>query len=270
MNGFFTPITEYLIGFLKMVSWRMYTPQILGFVHAYSFIGIIFISIFAAVMAGRMSEKKRLRLLTILGWVMVIMEIFKQLFYFFIVNDGAYDFWLLPFQLCSVPMYMCVLLPFVKKKTRDTLLTFMAGFTFVSAMAALIYPADMLKPYIVLTAHGFIWHGILLFISLLIGISGMGDFTWKGFLRSSGLFIVLALFAVLINVLTEPLAKMTGVQGSYPNMFYLSPYHMSNQPFVTELEQTYGRLPAMGCYVLAIIVLAGIVDFVFWLISRNR
>ena len=271
MNQFVNNATEYIKEVLGYTAWRMYTPHVLGFVHAYSFIIVIALSVFAAAMAMRMSEKKRLRLLTGLGWVMLIMEIYKQLFYYFIVNDGAYDYWFLPFQLCSMPMYMCILLPFLKGTAKDTVLTFMAGFTFVSSLAALIYPEDMLRPYIALTAHGFIWHGILLFISLLIGLSGMADLSFKGIMRSVVLFLVLSLAAILINVVTEPLARASVIENSYPNMFYLSPFHPSGQPFIGKLESQYGRPQAMAIYIAITAGAAMVSDFLFWLISkRNR
>lgn len=271
MNDILSTTKEYLLSFLEATSMRTYTPSLLGFVHIYSFVVIIFLAVLAAIFARRMSEKKRMRLIISLGWVLAAMEIYKQLFNYYIVNDGAFDLWIIPFQLCSVPMYLCILLPFVSKKMQDTMLTFMAGFTFVSAMAALIYPADMLKPYTSLTAHGFIWHGILLFISLLIGISGMADFTWKGFLRSVLLFLILAATAVAINIATELLPSSGSIaSGSYANMFYLSPYHPSYQPFVSSLEESYGRLPAMAAYISGIIALAGVADLGFRLISSAK
>ena len=268
MNGLSGTITEYIISFLKLTSWRMYKPHVFGFVHVYAFIIVVIVALLAAVRLRNASESRKLHILTTLGWIMVIMEIYKQLFYYYIVNDGAFDWWFFPFQLCSIPMYMCILLPFVKQNVKSNMLTFMTGFTFVSALAALMYPEDMLRPYISLTAHGFIWHGMLFFISLLIGISGMADLTVKGYFKSVGLFLALAVIAILINIIAEPMARSSLVTGSYPNMFYLSPFHMSNQPFVESVELAYGRPVAMAAYTAAIIVLAGVSDFLFWCIGK--
>ena len=227
------------------------------------------IALYAAISLSGRSERSKIKIISSLGWVLLLMEAYKQLFYYYIVNDGAYDFWFFPFQLCSAPMYLCILLPLVKDSVRDVMLTFLAGFTFVSSVAALVYPEDMLKPYIMLTAHGFIWHGVLLFISLLIGISGMADLSWKGFLRSAGLFLGLAAFAVILNVVMEPMAQ-AGPLNTYPDMFYLSPYHASGQPFVDLVEQKAGHTAAMAAYTSGIIILSGISDFIFYLISRKR
>ena len=282
-------MTRYIVPFLQMTSWRMYQPHIGGVFHVFAVMITVTLAVFAAVLVirstcsrrvlsessierygagGQTGYKKRIRILAFLGWLMALSEIYKQLFLYYIVNEGAFDWWFFPFQLCSVPMYMCILLPLVKEKVQTVLLTFMTGFTFLSAVCALIYPEDMLRPYVSLTVHGFAWHGVLLLISIVAGASGMADLTLKGYLRSVWLFLGLAAAAVGINVIGERMSAGSALS-SYPNMFYLSPFHPSNQPFVDIVEKSLGRLPAMAVYTVAIIVIAGVIDFIFRAISRR-
>ena len=282
-------MTRYIVPFLQMTSWRMYQPHIGGVFHVFAVMITVTLAVFAAVLVirstcsrralsersierygagGQTGYKKRIRILAFLGWLMALSEIYKQLFLYYIVNEGAFDWWFFPFQLCSVPMYMCILLPLVKEKVQKVLLTFMTGFTFLSAVCALIYPEDMLRPYVSLTVHGFAWHGVLLLISIVAGASGMADLTLKGYLRSVWLFLGLAAAAVGINVIGERMSAGNALS-SYPNMFYLSPFHLSNQPFVDIVEKSLGRLPAMAVYTAAIIVVAGVIDFIFRAISRR-
>ena len=282
-------MTRYIVPFLQMTSWRMYQPHIGGVFHVFAVMITVTLAVFAAVLVirstcsrralsessierygagGQTGYKKRIRILAFLGWLMALSEIYKQLFLYYIVNEGAFDWWFFPFQLCSVPMYMCILLPLVKEKVQKVLLTFMTGFTFLSAVCALIYPEDMLRPYVSLTVHGFAWHGVLLLISIVAGASGMADLTLKGYLRSVWLFLGLAAAAVGINVIGERMSAGSALS-SYPNMFYLSPFHLSNQPFVDIVEKSLGRLPAMAVYTAAIIVIAGVIDFIFRAISRR-
>ena len=282
-------MTRYIVPFLQMTSWRMYQPHIGGVFHVFAVMITVTLAVFAAVLVirstcsrralsessierygagGQTGYKKRIRILAFLGWLMALSEIYKQLFLYYIVNEGAFDWWFFPFQLCSVPMYMCILLPLVKEKVQKVLLTFMTGFTFLSAVCALIYPEDMLRPYVSLTVHGFAWHGVLLLISIVAGASGMADLTLKGYLRSVWLFLGLAAAAVGINVIGERMSAGSALS-SYPNMFYLSPFHPSNQPFVDIVEKSLGRLPAMAVYTAAIIVIAGVIDFIFRAISRR-
>ena len=47
------------------------------------------------------------------GFLMLISEIWKQYCLTYIMNEGTYNWWYFPFQLCSIPMYVCLLLPFL-------------------------------------------------------------------------------------------------------------------------------------------------------------
>ena len=268
-------IRDGIIELLRFTAWRMDTPRIGGVFHVIAVLFIVMAALAAAWKAARIeSDETRIRILGVLGWILLAGEIYKQLFYYFIVNDGAYDWWFFPFQLCSVPMYLCILLPFIGKgHFHDSILTFLCGFTFVSAAAALIWPEDMLRPYAALTWHGLIWHGILLFISLMIGLSGMADLSFKGFLRSAGLFLALCLIAFMINVIAEPISishpiyTASGIV-SYPNMFYISPYHPSYQPVVSQVGAAFGRPVSIALYITGIILLAGMVDFIYALFQN--
>ena len=206
--------------------------------------------------------KEHTRVLVSAGWLLAVLEIYKQLFLYYIVNGGHYDWWYFPFQLCSVPMYLCILLPFVHGRIRDSFLTFMASFTFVSAAAALIFPEDYLRSYLSLTLHGFVWHGMLLFISLYILFSHIADLSLRGFVRAAILFACLCLPAVLINAATEAPMKTAHaaheIPNSYAAMFYLNPYHISPQPMIGSVQQIIGIPSGLVLYALIIIAAAGL------------
>ncbi len=228
----------------------------------------------AAVLFARNihNQKAILKVLAVTGWVLVLLEIYKQLFLYHIVNGGVYDWWFFPFQLCSVPMYLCILLPFVKDRLQGTFLTFMGGYTLISAAAALIYPEDILRPYISLTAHGFLWHGLLLFISLLIIFSGSANASSKGLLRAAALFALLCIAAVLINVAVEPLmqsihAAHPQMEHSWAAMFYMNPYHISPQPLVSSVQKTAGIPAGLLLYAL---VIAAVSSFICMIIKRRE
>ncbi len=207
------------------------------------------------------------RILAVSGWILIITEIYKQLFLYHIVNNGAYDWWYFPFQLCSVPMYLCVLLPLTVGRLRDAFLTFMATFTFVSASAALAFPEDFLRTYVTLTVHGFVWHGVLLFISLFILFSHQADLSRRGFARAAGLFILLSAAAILINILSESrMAKAHSahiIPNNYAAMFYMNPYHISPQPVVGTVQEMTCIPLGLALYALAVISAAGLVCICF-------
>ena len=270
-----------LFRILQMTAWRMEAPHMYGVFHIAAVIIVVIAAIAGAAAVSR-RKSSVIRTLAVTGWVLAAMELYKQLFLCFIVNGGAYDWWDFPFQLCSVPMYMCILLP-VLEHGRDyssqtiaanrtnpvfsAILTFLATYTFVGAAAALAVPEDFMRSYVSLTLHGFIWHGILLFICLTVVFSGIADLSWRGFRRATMLFLGLCVIAVVINVLAEPVMASAHAAGLVPNqyaaMFYLNPFHLSPQPVVGTVQKSAGIPVGLALYVLTIILSAGLVCAVF-------
>jgi hypothetical protein len=190
------------------------------------------------------ARRRRLDILLLLiGMLLAMLETFKQIYLYFSSGNTAYDWWYFPFQLCSVPMYLCALIPFVGPRLRSTFLTFMGGYTFVSAVAALVYPEDILSAAPVMIAHGFIWHAILLFISLLIFMTGTADASAAGLARAALLFAALSVVALMINIAVEPVMQTGSAAHRYAAMFYLNPYHLSPQPIISDIQKAAG-IPA--------------------------
>lgn len=254
----------------------METPRLFGGFHITASLLAIALAVLATVFfAPRVKKEKDIRsILTATGWLLVILETYKQLFLYYVVNSGAFDFWFFPFQLCSVPMYLCIILPLFRKKSGVTMMTFMSGYTFVSAAATLIFPEDILRPYIALTAHGFVWHGLLLFISLLIFLTGFTDASSRGLRNAATLFVLLCFTALTINILAEPV--MPAIQAAHPlvehdwaAMFYLNPFHISPQPVISGIQKTAGIPAGLVLYMLAIAFVSSIVIKLFKARSRR-
>lgn len=244
---------------LNMTAWRMDTPQLFGGFHITISLMTTAAAVLAAVLFSRRfrSANDLQKILVVTGWILVILELYKQFFLYFTVNGGTFDFWFFPFQLCSVPMYLCILLPLIKGRTRAALMTFMGGYTFVSAVATFAYPADILRPYISLTVHGFIWHGLLLFVSLLIILSGACDDPSRDLSGAALLFMMMCVIALTINIAAE--SVMPGIRAAHPAvahewaaMFYLNPFHISPQPIVDAVQMAIGIPAGLLLYALAV------------------
>ena len=63
------------------------------------------------------------------GFLMLLSEIWKQYCLTYIINDQTYNWWYFPFQLCSIPMYVCLILPWCNSpRIRGVLLAFLMDF----------------------------------------------------------------------------------------------------------------------------------------------
>ena len=101
---------------------------------------------------------------------MFLSEIWKQYCITFIINEHHYDWWYFPFQLCSIPMYVCLLLPFVREKARDILLTFLKTFGLMGGIFTFFDTSGLHYPYAPLTAHSYLWHVLLIILGIVSGI----------------------------------------------------------------------------------------------------
>lgn len=136
-------------------------------------------------------------------------EVLKQVFRFLIVDQGVYNWWYFPFQLCSMPIYLCLLLPRLKKGRR-TVVTFLADFALLGGIAVYLDPSDMLSPSLFLTLFSFLWHDLLIIIGILCGTSDAMQEDSQGALKMLGLFGLLAGIAEILNVSLSDMVNCRG------------------------------------------------------------
>ena len=167
------------------------TPKPYGLAHWLILAGILSA---VAVFALAMRKKDRQQLLAFLfvsGLCMLLAEGFKQWFVLRFVSRGTRSMWYFPWQLCSMAMYCSALAPVLKGKAQDALLVFLCTFSVIGAVFALLFPDDMMRPQILLFAHSFLYHTVMLFE----GIAAL--FLLKRRKRAP-FFPALALFTVML------------------------------------------------------------------------
>lgn len=185
-----------------------------------------------------------------IGFLLIAMEIYKQLFYYYIIGNGSYDIWIFPFQLCSMPMYLCIIYSFIGKKGKELILDFFMSYSLLGGIAAFLDPSGMITKYWSLTLHGFLWHFILIFLGIFSGLR-LKQRKMGKFINVTILFLGLAMIAQLIN---WSLHKYGSI-----NMFYISLWEPMSQIVFKDIAKTYGQTCSVTLYIVAIIVGAGIV-----------
>ena len=238
--------------FLKATAWPMNKPLPYSPFH----LTLLAIGIPAAVLAAWNSSKKtgpgshsksQVRLLFLCGLLLAVSEIYKQLFLYEIVNQGRYDWWYFPFQLCSVPMYLCLLLPLLPQRLQRIFCTFIQDFGLLGGFLALLEPSGLMHPYWTLTLHGFLWHFMLIFAGLCCAFMGLSLKAPKDFARIIPLFLVCCALATFINMASHPFGNA--------DMFYISPYYPNGQIVFHQIALKTGVLAGNLIYLIG--VLAG-------------
>jgi len=199
------------------------------------FVGIT-LSILLAWRLRKLSEKQNRKLLMGLGLFLILFEIYKITFRYFIVYNCDLDsmWWLFPFQLCSIPMYLCLIAPLLKNKTvSGAMYDFMLAFNLFGGFIAFIEPSGLIHNYWTLTIHAFLWHMTLVFIGLYLGFSGRAGVKLENYKRAVLLYLILCAIAFGIN------CAFWRVSGGTMNNFYIGPANSPLAVFKT-ICQKYG------------------------------
>ncbi len=215
--------------FFEMTAWGMEKPPAYGPFHLIFFFAGLAVSVLLAYLLRNKSEKVFRGVLIGCGVFLMITEVYKQLFYYYVVNyvqHGVcgYQWWIFPFQLCSVPMYLCIIAPLLPKgKVQNAMYNFMLAFNLMGGFISFIEPSGLVHEYWTLTIHAFVWHMSLVFIGLYIGFSRHGGLKKSDFKGAAVTFTVCCVIAFILNC---ALWKVTG--GSMNN-FYIGP---ANSPII--------------------------------------
>jgi len=187
------------------------------------------------------------------GVFLTLAEVYKQFLLYFVINGREYDWWFFPFQLCSVPMYLCLLLPWLPRRYKTIVCTFMQDFNLLGAVAALIVHDGFPRSHWSLLLHAYVWHILLVFVGLLILFTGRSDKRIRGYINTLPLFFGCCIIAVAINLFK-----------SGADMFYISPYHPTTQIVFHQISLKLGVIPGHIIYLLAICLGAFILHQLFY------
>ena len=238
------------------------TPALFGPFHLGFLAGILLFNILLYYCFRKLDSRRLLRILQGLGLLMILAEIWKQWYCYHYVFGRTVSLWFFPWQFCSMAMYCSFLLPFLREKHQNTVLTFLASFSFFAAVMALLVPSDMLRPQIPLACHGFIYHGLM--ISESIGaVLILRERHKLRFRPAVILFLLMAVIAEAINIIGHALLKDIRIE---PNMFYITPYYPSTQIVFNYIARKLGIFAEIVIYLFLIILAA----YLFYLILVKR
>ena len=226
-------------------------PSAYGTLHLCILGAIVVLTVAAFFLLRKRSEKALVWLLFGLGVFMIVTEVLKQIFVWFYVYERVPSAWFFPWQLCSMAMYCCVMVPFLKGKAQETILVFLASFSLLAAVFALAFPGDMLRPQILLFCHSFVYHAIMV-IESLAAILILSRRKKAKFLPALILFLAMSVVAEIINVVSYNLFPE---RGRASNMFNITPYWPSTQPVFHDIAVKLGIIPEILIYT-AVIALA--------------
>ena len=186
--------------------------------------------------AGKLIKNKNV--IYYLSFLLFIMEIFKQIY---LLMTSGWSVWYLPFQLCSMPMYL-----FLFKRSKDYL-KFIKTYSLLGAIAALCYPMDMIAHGIVLCIHSYLFHYIIILMSSIVFFNKLDkDTTFK---QATIIFLIMCVIATTLNYSLNSFGEI--------NMFYINCLRSPYQPIINKITNTY---LANTLYILVIIIVSYLIE----------
>ena len=229
----------------------------------YSFVAICVFCIIGALHWGwslpRDGEKRQRisdRVVFLCGIVFGLMEVYKQLYSFYALGSGTYDFGIFPFQFCSLPIYFCLVLPILPRgRVQDACYRFLALFCTVGGYLVIGYPSLSIDLY--LSLHTMIWHILMVALgAFLLVACDCGRSFRRDMAPTSMIFLGSCALATIMNLLMKDLGT---------NHFNMSPYQITTFMVIRDVQIAYGWGAAMLSYVLAFMIVGA---FPLWLFGR--
>lgn len=215
----------------------------------------------------RKSSDKTFRIVLIsLGSFLILTEIYKQFYYLYAIGMEGYDWDMLPFQLCSVPMYISVIAGCMKKcKVRDIICEYLVTIGFLGGIMAYIEPSGILHDDLFKLLHSSIWHAMLIWIALYILFTNNACHNLKNYPKALIALGVVVIVATTLNLVFRDKASVGF------NMCYISPFR--NTPlavfkdFDVFFKNLLGNYPGRIVSIIIYLIGVSLGGFVIYLIS---
>ena len=257
--------------FLAWTAWGMTKPETFGAFHLCFLIFGMAACVGASWLLRKTNELQNKIVLLSVGGFLLISEVYKQLFYTFYLGGGEYQWWIFPFQLCSVPMYLCLIAPFIKnKRIQQYFYTFLATYNLLGGFVAMIEQSGLSHEYVTLTLHAYIWHLSLVFTGFYLIACGRAAKSIKDYIPAIGVFAGLCVIAQGINI-SFHLAQNANLvsQDQDLKMFYISPYYQTPIAVFKQIEAATNWLVNAFLYCFAI-TLGGFIFLIVGLLIKGR
>lgn len=260
--------------FLYLLQVKMVEPKPFEWFHLMC-LAILFVIITILYKTRNKHSEKRLKIVIgVYGIIAFILELLKQLMWSFnydnmtnIVN-WDYEWYAAPFQLCTTPIFVCVICLFLKKgKIRDSLFSYMSFVTILGSITTMIMPESCFVEDILVNIHTMWLHLGSFAVSIYLLISGEVEINLESLKRAILVFITFVALAITLNIV---IYNSGILNGETFNMFYISPYFISTLPVFDVIQQSVPYVIYLLIYVVSLSLGAGIIYYISSVISKIK
>lgn len=242
---------------LSYTAWEMEVPAAYGPLHLSFMLAGFAVSGLLAWKLRNVGERGNRRILLLIGLFLLVSEVYKQLMYEVVLEpEPGYRWGIFPFQLCSIPLYLCLLIPCLKPgRLQRSLYSFLMTYNLLGGFIAFFEPSGLLHAHWTLTMHALIWHMLLVFLGVYIAVSGRGAHTRRDYWDATTVFLILCAVAFGIN------CAFWQISEHQIKMFFVGP---GNSPIIVfkQIAEAFGWYVSTVLYIPSVCVGA---FGIFWL-----
>ncbi len=262
---------EFIIALIKASHVAVKNrPEAYGVFHL-TFVALSLLLIIGLCCLLRRRSDKTFRIIMFsIGTALLLSEIYKQLYYLYAAGGEGYDWYIFPFQLCSVPMYLSIVIGCMKKnRLRDAMCEYIASIGLLGGIMAYAEPSGILNSHYFTLIHSCLWHALLVFIGLYVLVTGNACRQLKNYTKVLGVLGGVVLTATALNLIfhNKPDFNMC-----YISPFYGTPLAVFNSFdgfFQGILGQYPGRIVSILIYIIALILGGLILYGSAWFIKQK-
>lgn len=225
---------------LKFLDTPMTEPPSYGWFHILFCVLSVAVGVLLCLFL-RDGKKYAPRVVFITAVVVFVLEIYKMINFGFEYENGiSYSFpWSsFPFQFCSTPMYVGLLVGLFRKgRIHDSLCAYLATFAVFAGLCVMVYPNDVFIETIGINVQTMICHGSMLTVGIYLFGSGYVKTEHKTVLKAIPVFCVMVAIAMGLN---EWAFRSGLLEEHFFNMFYFSPHADPHLPVYSNVQNALG------------------------------
>ncbi len=220
---------------LSALDGQMAKPTPYGWFHLL-FLGLMICATVLVILICKKISSKKFRLITlIVAIVLIVLELYKQLNYSYTpsTDTWSYQWYAFPFQFCSTPMYILLLIGILKEnKLSKWLCSFMGTFGLFAGLIVMFYPNTVFVSTVGINIQTMIHHGAMFVMGVFMHITGRVEYKHKTMLKAMAVFGVLCLSALLMDIVWH----FVGINQTF-NMFFISPYYKCELVILDKIQE---------------------------------
>ena len=225
---------------LPILEWRAKTPAVFGAYHIIWIFIMIAATVLLCLLYKKGCIKKPERVVWITAVIVIALEIYKQIVFCYGIDEWGvmhfeYQWFILPWQFCSMPMYIGLLAGILRGKARNVMHCFLATYAIFGGLTVMAYPGQVFVSEIGINIQTMVCHASMIVIGVFLFYTGLVKTEFKSLLKASAVFVVSLGIAVGINEWAYRSGIMEGAQRV--NMFYVSPYCEPSLPVYSNVQR---------------------------------